>query len=48
MTFSQLNDWTEKLRRVWNRGRRKVAMPTVLTTRAPVLKEFKKTENPQA
>ena len=46
MTFSQLNDWTEKLEaKLKEKGRRKVAIKTVFTSAPGVIKEFEKTEN---
>ena len=46
MTFSQLNDWTEKLEaKLKEKGRRKVAINTVFTSAPGVIKEFEKTEN---
>ena len=46
MTFSQLNDWTEKLEaKLKEKSRRKVAIKTVFTSAPGVIKEFEKTEN---
>ena len=46
MTFSQLNDWTEKLEaKLKEKGRRKVAIKTVFTSAPGVIKEFEKTDN---
>ena len=46
MTFSQLNDWTEKLEaKLKEKGRRKVAIKTIFTSAPGVIKEFEKTEN---
>ena len=46
MTFSQLNDWTEKLEaKLKEKGRRKVAIKTVFTSAPGVIREFEKTEN---
>ncbi len=45
LTFSQLNDWTDRLeQRLKAAGRKKVAIPTVFTTAPAVLEEFRKTE----
>ncbi len=45
LTFSQLNDWTDRLeQRLKATGRKKAAIPTVFTTAPAVLEEFRKTE----
>ena len=45
LTFSQLNDWTDRLeQKLKSAGRKKVAIRTVFTTAPAVLEEFRKTE----
>lgn len=45
LTFSQLNDWTDRLeQRLKAAGRKKVAIRTVFTTAPAVLEKFRKTE----
>ena len=45
LTFSQLNDWTDRLeQKLKSAGRKKVAIRTVFTTAPAVLEKFRKTE----
>ena len=45
LTFSQLNDWTDRLeQKLKSAGRKKVAIRTVFTTAPAVLVKFRKTE----
>lgn len=45
LTFSQLNDWTDRLeQKLKSAGRKKVAIRTVFTTAPAVLERFRKTE----
>ena len=45
LTFSQLNDWTDRLeKKLKSAGRKKVAIRTVFTTAPAVLEKFRKTE----
>ena len=45
LTFSQLNDWTDRLeQKLKAAGRKKVAIRTVFTTAPAVLEKFRKTE----
>ena len=45
LTFSQLNDWTDRLeQKLKSAGRKKVAIRTVFTTAPAVLEKFHKTE----
>ena len=45
LTFSQLNDWTDRLeQKLKSAGRKKVAIRTVFTTDPAVLEKFRKTE----
>ena len=45
LTFSQLNDWTDRLeQKLQSAGRKKVAIRTVFTTAPAVLEKFRKTE----
>ena len=45
LTFSQLNDWTDRLeQKLKSVGRKKVAILTVFTTAPAVLEKFRKTE----
>lgn len=45
LTFSQLNDWTDRLeQKLKSAGRKKVAIHTVFTTAPAVLEKFRKTE----
>ena len=45
LTFSQLNDWTDRLEQKFkSAGRKKVAIRTVFTTAPAVLEKFRKTE----
>ena len=45
LTFSQLNDWTDRLeQKLMSAGRKKVAIRTVFTTAPAVLEKFRKTE----
>ena len=45
LTFSQLNDWTDRLeQKLMSAGRKKVAIRTVITTAPAVLEKFRKTE----
>ena len=45
LTFSQLNDWTDRLeQKLKSAGRKKIAIRTVFTTAPAVLEKFRKTE----
>ena len=48
LSLLQLKDWANKIdQELRSQGRKKVSVPTVLTSSVPVLDEFKKTEEYQ-